>query len=102
MKKAMTVALFFAVIFAVQGCFLCPEKLDGDRLAQVNEEWWQIYNSQRCPTSIEIAEYDALDDAQKMEWRRAGNPVFKHLLDRKLDAVTDFKKAVDMEAAAAK
>jgi hypothetical protein len=101
--KKVTLVLFFVVIaFMVQGCFLCPEKITGDRLAEVNAQWWKMYSSQRCPTAAEIAEFEALDDAGKTEWRKAGKPVLKRLLDQKLDAVTDFKKAVDMEAEAAR
>lgn len=100
MKKTMLV--LFVVVCLAQGCFLCPEKITGDRLAEVNNQWWKIYGSQRCPTDAEIAEYGALDDAGKNEWRKAGKPVLKRLLDEKLDAVTDFKKAVDMEAESAR
>jgi hypothetical protein len=101
--KKVTLALFLIVIvFAAQGCFLCPEKITGDRLEEVNNQWWKIYNSQRCPTDAEITDFNALDDAGKKEWRKAGKPVLKRLLDEKLDAVTDLKKAIDMEAEAAK
>jgi hypothetical protein len=102
MKKAMLVLFVVAMSLAVQGCFLCPEKIDGDRLAEVNAQWWKIYDSQRCPTAAEIAEYDALDDAGKKEWRKARKPILKALLPAKLDAVKDLKKAIDAEAEAAK
>lgn len=100
MNRTMLVFLIVAIACLVQGCG--PDKITGDRLEEVNAQWWKIYSSQRCPTDAEITEYEALDDAGKQEWRKARKPILKRLLDAKLDATTDFKKAVDMEAEAAK
>jgi len=101
-RMIVGVLLLAVVCLAAQGCFLCPDKIDGDRLQQVNQEWWAIYNSQRRMTKVEASEYEALADEQKLEWRKDGKPTDRPLLLEQLDAVTDLKKAIDEEAEAAK
>jgi hypothetical protein len=101
MRKTVLATLLLLLL--VSGCcsVFCPAGIEGERLAEVNQQWWEFYTSHRRPTPEEVQAYDALDDAAKEEWRRAGKPVDRPLLELKVDAVQDFKKAVDMEAEAA-
>jgi len=101
-RMIMGVLLLAVICLMAQGCFLCPDKIDGDRLQQVNQEWWAIYNSQRRMTKAEATEYEILRDDQKLEWRKEGKPTDRPLLPEQLDAVTDLKKAIDNEAEEAK
>jgi hypothetical protein len=103
MSRFLVLLTILALIcVSAQGCFLCPEKIDGDRLQQVNQEWWLIYNSQRRMTKAEASEYEGLTDEQKIEWRKEGKPTDRPLLDEQLDAVKDLKDSIDKEAEAAK
>lgn len=97
------IAVSILVLVVGSGCcsLFCPVGIEGERLAEVNQSWWDFYNTHRRMTPEEAETYAELTDEEKLEWRREGKPTDRPLLGLKLEAVHDFKKAVDMEAEAA-
>lgn len=95
--KRMLMLLVVLAFFS--GC--CTVEITGERLQEVNDQWFKMYTSDRRMTKAEATEYAALDEAGKTEWRTAGKPTDRVMSTRTLDATLDFHKAVGMEADAA-
>lgn len=92
--------MLLAILVLFAGCE--SVEITGERLKEVNDQWFKMYTSDRRMTKAEAAEYAALDEAGKTEWRAAGRPTDRVMSTRTLDATLDFHKAVGMEADAAK
>jgi hypothetical protein len=82
------------VMLVLAGC----GGISGDRLKEINSEWWRIYNVDRCQTAAEATEFAALDEAGKTAWLAAHKPGPAPLSERVLDAAKDYKESIDEEA----
>ena len=98
MRTRLLLGLLALVVLA--GC--CgPSAFTAERVREINDQWWKMYNTDRRQTKAEAEEYAALTDEKKIEWRKAGKPSDRPLSTRTLDAVEDFYKAVGLEIEAA-
>lgn len=97
MKSWLVVAMAL-VLFCVCGCNC--QGITGERLKEINSEWYRIYNVDRKPTEAEAVEYAALTAEGKAAWEAAGKPVPGPLHARMLAAATEYKESIDEEAEA--
>lgn len=91
--------VLFAALILVSGC--CTTGITGERLKEINDQWYKMYTSDRRMTADEATAYAALDDEGKAAWRAEGKPTDRPMTPRILDAAQDIYKAVDEEAKAA-
>jgi hypothetical protein len=78
-----------------------PSAFTAERVKEINDQWYKMYQSDRRQIKAEAEEYAGLTDEQKIEWRKAGKPTDRALSTRTLDATEDFFKAVNLEIEAA-
>jgi len=94
--QVLIVAMLLAFIVGCNGTTFTAE-----RLREVNDQWFKMYNADRRLTKVEAEEYQKLTDEQKDEWRKAGKPSDRPLSAQALDATGDFYAALNLEAEAA-
>jgi len=92
MKRLVVFLFLGAVILAG-----CNGAFTAERVKEINNAWYKMYQTDRRPTQAEVEEYEALDDAGKMEWRKNRKPVNQVLSPRVLDATEDYFKSVEAE-----
>lgn len=96
MKRLIVFLFLGAVILAG-----CNGAFTAERVKEINDAWYKMYHTDRRPTQAEIEEYEALDDAGKIEWRKERKPTNAVLSPRILDATEDYYKTVQAEIEAA-
>ena len=83
----ITVAILAALLTA--GC----ASTCGDELNEVNDSWNQNFNAFRLPTTEEVEQFDALDEAGKLAWEEAGKPMLKPIDPVVLEIISEMYKA---------
>jgi hypothetical protein len=82
------------------GC--CSVTFTAERVKEINDGWFKLYNQDRNPTKAEADEYAKLSDEEKIKWREAGKPVSRNLPAALLDAAQDLHKSIGSEIEAKK
>jgi len=91
---------WFLAVLVLLVCAGCPSGVAGERLKEINSEWYRIYTTDRRQTELEAVAYNALDDAGKEAWKASGKPVPGALPQRMLAAAEDYKDSIEAEAEA--
>jgi outer membrane murein-binding lipoprotein Lpp len=80
-------------VLLVAGC----SDFTAERVKEINDNWFKMYNQDRNPTQTEMEQYAAMDEAGRTKWKEEGKPVSRVLPGELADAANDFYKAVNQE-----